>query len=671
MTYSAAKSKREPMSESEFEAAVAARLRDAVDYSDSEIAPDREKATKYYKGDPFGDEVDGRSKVVSYDVRDTALAIMPSLMRIFFGSEHAVDYDPSKPEDEAFSEQATEYANYIIRRDNDGFLTFYSVFKDALIRKNGLLKCWWEDVETIKVRKFSGVDSETVAALSQEGEITEHTQTPDGLFSVTIKQQQKEGRCKIEALPPEEFLIDRNAKSLSKFDLVAHKCRLPVADVVAMGYDRDLVEAHSSDDSLDTMGERQARNPGASTGDDHASLRKVQYTECFLRIDKDGDGIAELMKVCTLGDEFSVIDDEITDDHPFIDFCAEPEPHVFYGLSLHDVLHDIQRIRSQLLRLALDSLAQAVTPRMGYVQGAVGDLKALQENKLGALIPLLRPDALVPVVTPYVGAPCLDMYRTMGEVRQERTGQNAASMGLEADALQSTSRVAANAIVQSSQSRVELIARIFAEVGMKRLFRRILKLTTSHQDRARTIRLRNQWVPIDPRLWDSDMDVRINVGLGTGNTEERGFFLNRMLEMQQSVLQQMGPNNPICNFDNVRKTLSKLSEVAGYSSPDTFILSDQQSQQVAQQMQQQSQQPPKPDPAELLAQVQAQEIQARIQNSREKLQSEAKHEALKDDRERDYNEARIIIDAAKAGVDPNYVLSVMHQARALTPSGVQ
>lgn len=245
-------------------------------------------------------------------------------------------------------------------------------------------------------------------------------------------------------------------------------------------------------------------------------------------------------------------------------------------------------------------------------------------------------------------------------------------MGLEADALQSTSRIAANALVQSAQSRVELIARIFAEVGMKRLFRRQLTLMTSFQDKARTIRLRNQWVPIDPRLWDSDMDVHVNVGLGTGNTEERGAFLSRLLQIQQAVMSQAGPMNPLFSMKNVRNTVEKLVELGGYSNTEAFVLSDQEGAQIQQQMQQQqAQNPPKPDPAELLANVQAEEIRARMKNAQDKITWEQQREALKDDRERDYNEARVIIDAATKGVDPMYVLNVMRQARALTPSGVQ
>jgi hypothetical protein len=318
-------------------------------------------------------------------------------------------------------------------------------------------------------------------------------------------------------------------------------------------------------------------------------------------------------------------------------------------------------------------LGQVITPRQIVARNGGVDLAKLMENTVGGIILANDVNAVQPLVTdksaPQMAA---QAYQMMGEVKQERTGQNSASMGIDADALQSVSRIASSALVQQAQSRVEMIARIFAETGWKRMFKLILALVTRYQDQARTVRLRNQWVPMDPRTWNPDMDVSINVGLGNGNAEERALFLNTFLQIQQTVLEKMGPQNPLFSFDKVRNTLEDLAEVAG-RMPDRYIVSAEEAQAMAQQAAQQPPKDEKPDPAMLLAQAEMQKAQASIQNQQLKTQFDQQRELLKDDRERDATEAKIIIDCIKAGVDPEMVLSYIQRHRAMSasqPAGV-
>lgn len=662
----------EPMDEDTFQTIVRARIDAAAAYADGDLATARERATRYYRGDVSDDlpQIEGRSGVVSRDLRDTVLAILPSLIRMFVGSEKVVEFDPVGPEDEQAAKQATDYANYVFRKANNGFLILHSAFKDALLQRTGLVKVWWDETATVDAEKFTGIDPAALAMFQQDpsAELLDVTQDETGA-SFTLKRTTRKGRVRVEAMPPEELIIARDARSFERPSLIGQRTVKTVSDLVAMGYDFDEMLALSGD--VAETEEDEARRFDGSYSDDEAldpAMREVEYVEAYLLVDFDGDGIAELRKVCMAGEVRKVLHHEIVSDHPFADFCPEPEPHTAIGLSLFDCLDDIQLIRTQLLRLGLDGLASTVTPRLGYLEGRV-NLKQLVDARPGGLVGMQTPDSVFPLAKD-AGAPAMamDAYRQMGELRQERTGQNAASMGLSPDLLQSTSRIAANEMVQQAQSRVEMIARVFAETGMRRIFRLILRLSSRYQDRETVTRLRNQWVAVDPRAWNADMDVSVNVGLGTGNTEERAVFLQGILQIQQQVMQQGGPQNPWFNAEKVRNAIEDLCEVGGRLA-SRYVVTQDEWAQLQQQQAQKPPQPPKPSPEEMLAQVQAQSIQQDAQNKREKLQFDQVMERMRDDRERDKTEAGVILDCLKANIDPAMVLGYLRQHRAAELSG--
>jgi hypothetical protein len=274
------------MDDRELEDIVGAEIADAVSYIDSDIGPQRAKAVDYYFGRPFGDEEEGRSRFVSRDVHDTIHAVLPSLMRIFFGSENVVEFVPESEDSVQEAQQATDYVNYVVTQDNDGFSLFYAVIKNALREKKGIAKFWWDDSTTVSTRRYTGISDEMLAAVMDdegkidktqlisalnqwgkagevsEAEVVETERAADGMITAAIRIKHKIGRVKIEALPPEEFLISRDARSIEDARMVAHRCMKTVSDLVAMGYDRDLVEGQSQDGmDLTTSQERLARNP--------------------------------------------------------------------------------------------------------------------------------------------------------------------------------------------------------------------------------------------------------------------------------------------------------------------------------------------------------------------------------------------------------------------------
>lgn len=662
----------ESMDDVELEAVVSAKIRDAVDYIDSEIGPKRAEATNRYFGKPYGDEEEGRSQVVSMDVRDTVAALMPSLLRVFFSSERVCEFIPHSAEDIPAAEQATDYINSVVlTQDNPGFSVLHAAFKDALVRKSGIVKWWWDVSEQVKTSHHTGLDEQSVAALLADAdiELSVTAQYPDPVAEQAMQQQAEQmaqqgvmppempqvqmlsdvmvtrrvrrGVARIEALPPEEFIISRRARSLEDATLVAHRQMATVSELVALGYDADeLDEIGGDDDQFLTNEETFARNPQATyldtdTQDD--STRRILYVEAYILVDYDQDGIAELRRVCTLGPGYKVYRNEPVDERPFALFCPDPEPHTIFGMCPADVVQDIARIKTHVIRNMLDSLSQSIHPRTVVVEGQVAIADVLN-NEVGGIIRATAPGMVQPLSSPFVGQAAMPVLQYLDEIKENRTGISKAAAGLDADAMQSSTKAAVAATISAAQAQVETIARVFAETGMKSLMRGILKLIIENQDRPRMVRLRNQWVQVDPRSWDAGMDVAVNVALGRGTEEERMAFLSSVAAKQEQIMTTMGPQNQLAGLAQYRNTLAKMVELAGFKDASQFFTDPAQVPPPPP--------PPAPtDPTQVLAQVEADKIRASIATDAAKLELERVKAQAMDDRERDRIEADVMLRA--------------------------
>jgi hypothetical protein len=647
------------MDDAELQSIITQDLTDAVSYIDSDLSPTRAKGTEYYRGDLFGNEVEGNSKVVAMEVRDTVSAMLPSLMRVFFSTENVVEFVPRGPEDVQSAKQATDYANYIFQNDNNGFLTSYAIFKDALVRKCGIAKFWWEDDERVSIDEYTGLDDQTLEILMQEpdAEVKIVVSYPDPnvdemqmttvdpttgqpitmpapmIHDVQIKRITKDGRIRIMAVPPEELLLDRRARSFDDASIIAHRQMATVADLIAMGYDQDEIDENISSTDLDSNDEYLARQPLSTTfgANDAANpmMRRVLYIEAYSRVDYDGDGIAELRKVCCMGSGYQVVRNLPASYIPFADFPCDPEPHTspLEAMSIFDITRDLQEIKSEILRNTLDSLAQSIHPRTAVVEGQV-NIDDVLNNETGAIIRMRAPGMVQPLTTPFVGQAAFPMMEYMDQIKEDRTGMSKAAMGLNADALQSSTKAAVNATISASQGRIELTARILAE-GMKKLFKGILFLVTTHQDKERMVRLRNEWVAIDPRHWNAGMDASINIGLGNGDTNERLQALMMIMAKQEQILQQLGPQNPLVTPQQFSNTLRKIVELSGFRDASSFF------QDIPADYMPPAPPQPKPSPEEILAQVQAESIKADIQKKAADLELQRQQMIMDDDLKRD------------------------------------
>ena len=628
------------MDDIEFQSVVRNEIEQALGHYDTEYSQDRIDAMDYYLGEPFGNEQPDRSQVVSTEVSDTIEHIMPSLMRIFTQSDDYVRFVPHGPEDVNIAEQASDYCNWIINNDNRGFEIMHNWFKDALILKSGVVKFYWDEIIEVETEEYEGLNEDELTILLADPEVDvvsrdertvgEDMQGPEGIvipapiiYDVKIKRTKNNGSVRIENVPPEEFLIGNRAKSLEDANFVAHRSTMTVSDLVSMGYDRDEIEQYAGYTDLDISEERTSRFEDLETSAAHDSndpaMRNVLVTECYIRSDYDGDGVAEFRRVLTVGDGYHILENEEFDHIPFAILSPILMPHRAIGRSVAELVMDVQLIKSTLMRQLLDNIYNTNNARVVAVEGQV-NLDDLLTNRPGGIVRTRTAGAVQPLQVPEVSSSVFPALNYMDSVKEQRTGISRQSMGLDADALQSTTATAVAAMQAASQGKIEMIARVFAETGVRALFRGILHLVTKYQNKEKIIRLRNQFVPMNPREWESAYDVQINVGLGTAQRDQQIVFLSQIAQKQEQVLLQMGMNNPMVSLSQYRNTLAKIAELSGFKDASQFFAPAEQIEAVlAQQAQAAAQAGPQQNPA-LAAEMQ--KMQAELQMEQQKMEME-------------------------------------------------
>ena len=560
-------------------------ITDSLGY-DGEISEQREKAQEYYYALPFGNEVEGRSQYVDSTVQDTIEWIKPSLMRVFASGDEMVKFTPHGPEDVAAAEQATDYVNYVFTKDNPGWEILYSWFHDALLQKNGIVKVWWDEYDEVKREEYHNLGELEFEYLisSDDVEVIEHTEvqsnsiTGDGgvYHDVVIKRSSYDGRVRIENVPPDEFLISREAKSIKDARFVCHRVKKTLSELRMMYPDDDfgIEDLGGGYNEQSYNAERLARYEFDQSedmaegwgGNEEEALREYWLHESYLRTDFDDDGIAELRKVCTVGDY--VFANEEIDYTPFVSITPLKIPHKFFGLSVADLVMDLQLIKSTLMRNLMDNAYNQNFGRYAVLEGQA-NLDDLLPQRPGGVVRVKSPNAVMPLATPPLEPYSFQMLGYLDEVRESRSGVNKNTQGINADALTShTTATAVNAVMTNAQSRVEMIARQFAETGVKDLMWCIYELLLKYQDKERVVMLRNEWVPVRPDSWSDKMDCTVSVALGNGSKDQQMAHLSQMI---QFAAQAMQGGLPIVTPQNMYNLGAALVKAMGYQNVGDFL----------------------------------------------------------------------------------------------------
>ena len=691
--------KLKPKTDEELQALVSGAVQDAIDFIESDIAPGRIKAQQYFDGGVDIGEEEGRSKVVATKVRDTIRQIKPSLMRIFLSHEKPVEFIPEGPEDVAAADQATRYVQKRLEQSN-GFRLLSDAFDDALRKKSGIVKAWWEDYSKSEIFTFTDLsDEELMLVVNEPGvEVIEHTPTvteavgemgvpmPVTTHDVKISHTEARGKICVSSVPPEEFFIDSRARDVETAYIHGQRTEMRVGDLVEMGFAFDDVEGLGSfDDGGDDLSEEERdarRKYTASQSDDESasdpSMKKVTLTEAYMRVDVDGTGVPVLHRFLLGGTGYKLLDFEPADESPFAVFEIDPEPHAFFGRSIYDLIKNEQDAGTAVLRGILDNVAMTNNPRTAAVEGMV-NMSDLLNNEVGGVVRMRQIDAVRDLSVPFVAGQTLPALQYLDDLVEQKTGVTRASQGLDPDALQSTTKAAVTATISAAAAQVETMARNLAEGGMRRLMKLMLRLAIKHARGPEMVRLTNAFVPMDPRVWNADMDMTVNVGLGTGREEEKQMALASTLQTQMGIMQAYGSQNPIVGLTEIRNTLADMLFSAGLRNADRYYkpMSPQIEQQLAQQQQAQAaaQQGQPQDPqAAAFMQVEGMKAQARANTDMQKVQLEAMKAQAADDRERDRMAQDLFLGvadiAAKTGVQLNTAQLKAEQAMPRQPGGM-
>jgi len=621
---------------------ISREISDALDNYDNEYSADRIKALDYYLAEPFGNEIEGKSQVVDTTVSDVVEQIMPSLMRVFCGSDKYVRFSPRNAEDEELAEQISDFANYVITSDNNGYRIIDTWIRDSLLFKIGVVKFYWDDTTTVEEETYENLNEAELALVlaNPDVEVIEQSMNmtsvimDDGTeqataesYDMKVKVTRKSGKIRIENVPPEEFLFNRRAKSLDDCRFVCHRTTMTVSDLVSLGYDEDEVREHVGSTRVELEEERDVRfgdiGSGSDTSPADESQREVAVYDSVILMDADGDGIAERRRVLSIGDAGShVLENEVTDHIPFAVISPINMPHRLVGRSIFDLTKDVQQIKSVLMRQYLDATYLTVNPRTVAIEGQV-NLDDLLDGSAGSIIRTRNAGAVQPLSHQGVGSEVMPLLKFMDDIKGNRTGITAASAGLDPNALQSTTASAVAATVKGAGQKIESFCRNIAEGGMRDLFKGILLLATKYSQEKRIIRLRNKYVPIDPREWDSEFDVVVNVGLGTADDEQKIAFLTQIASKQEEILKTLGADNPLCTLQQYASTLREIAEIGGFKDSGKFFndpavvgqMVEQKKAQAAQQQQQ-------PNPQAQLLQLEQQKAQADIQIAQQKAEAD-------------------------------------------------
>jgi hypothetical protein len=655
----------------EYNSLVRGMIDDAREFNAEVLYPIRLKGIRLYLGlEPDLDD-EGRSTIVATEVKDTILQMLPSLMRLFTAQDPTTTFQPTSKATVDIAEQQTEYLQHVLFSDNPGYMILQDVFKDAMIKAMGAVQWWTDDNLEILEQDYARLTLEQRQYLiSQPGVEVVNQKTysrpgPDGVsvqpaFDLTIRRSNRSPMHKVAAVPPDEVRINRRATCVKDAALIGRDRLMTQSDLIRKGIPRALVAAYADrvGEDMYFADERMYRNQGQ----DSPQVRDIgepraRYGEYWIRIDKDDDGIAELRHICTLGDNHFIVMDEPAVRPKMAIACTDPEPHSIVGHGVAELAADLQVIKTNLLRGSLDSLAQAIYPRMMGVETLV-DWDDVLNTAIGAPIRLKDIGALQQLQYAFVGQPAFDMMDRLDAIRMARTGITEQSKGLDPKALQSTTLKGIEMVITGAQERIELVARTMAHTFMVDLMTGLLNEVTEHPVPERVVKLRGKFVPVQIDQFDANMSCIPNPAMGRGSDLDRWTLLGQVKATQEQIIAQMGPANPFVTPEEYHNTLEDILGIGGLKNVDRYFKSvDPATLQAF--MTSISQ---KEDPNLVLAKAEADKVRAQIVKTLADARVKTEDLTLADDRERDKFQVDQLLKAAE--IDAKYGAAIDTAAMA-------
>ena len=610
-------------------------VREALGRHDGELSEQRRKSIRAYYGQSIGNEVAGRSRIVTRDVMEVVEWAMPELMDVFASDDTVAQFVPNSEADEQEAQQATDYINHVFFNRNKGYEIFHDMFKDALMQKSGVTKVWWDDTVEVKREEYSGLDDPSFQKLVSEDsvKVLAHTATPltdpetmqalglePGmelmLHDVEIERTNDNGRIRVEVVPPEEFLVSKRAKGLDDAEYKGQRVHITLSDLSAMYPDTDMEEIRRmvGDDEQEWDEEYIARHDfdDVYVGDrnyaDNWLGKKIWITESYLHVDWNNDGIAELRKITKVGNV--ILENEEVDDHPFSLITPIKIPHKLFGMSLADITMDLQVTKSALLRGILDNMYNLNHGRFEALDGNV-NYDDLLTSRPGGVIRVKQMGAIRRLDTPSLPNGGFEMLDVVDKMRDGRTGISKFRTGLDTDFLNNAKAGPVDNQMEAANARLRLYARNFKETGVKDTFTKMYQTMVRHQQHEDVVKLRGKWTPIDPSAWAGECNVTVQTGLGHGDKGKRVQEMS-MIGQQFGMMRQDPELKEMVTRDNVYHTFSEGLKAMDYKNVGDFITDPKKLQPYK----------PQPDPKEKVEQMKAQVEMKKIELETQKMQAE-------------------------------------------------
>lgn len=627
--------------EDELSALLERELRQSLGAPDSEIGEQRLRNLQYYSAEAVGDlappPTEGRSQVVASDCADTVNWMLPSLVRVFVQSQDSMECEAKRPEFAPAAKLASDYLRHVFWVRNEGFGTLYQMFKDALIQKVGFVKVYWDETPEDVEESYKGLLPEQVQEMLAAGdvEIVEQAQRqemiqgqPVDLYDLRVKRTQQGGRCAIDPVPPEEMRIHSKARYGEDPVFLAHVYWRTRGELESEG--RDLTDASAGAEWSSENIER-ARSQTAGWGDEsEGELERFEVSECYIKLDQDEDGVPEWRRVVMIGGK--VYEDEKVDAHPFVWYCPDPMPHVFFGNCPVDYAIQPQLLNTSLMRSVLDNVYLSVNQRVTVLDGAV-QMSDLMNSRPGGVIRIREQGAVQPLVQGGLDPSAWQMVEWADQWRERRTGYTRNTQGLSADS-QNPTATGISLVTEKADQRMELIARVAGE-SVRKIFVKMLKCMGQYQKVQDLVEIAGQWVSVDPREWAEGYRIKVNVGLGTGNKDRKAQAIMQVHAMQQP-LAQAGALPP----QAVIQACRDFAEAAGLAGPEKYFPD----------IPEPTGEPPPPPPEvqieQMKLQADAQKFQAQIQADGQRMQAEAQADA-----QRVQSEAALKLQEVRASLE--------------------
>ena len=678
-----------PLTSEEIEKIARNAIEDAVDFLDTELSDIRERTDNYYQGRVTLKAPDGRSKVIVTKVRDGVKSVIPSIARIFTQTDVVAQFYSDDEEDEKMCKDATKYCNAVFWKSG-GYRAFIEGSIDSLKARVGVLKIELEKKEVPYHKTFATVTPEQTSAIAEQQGMQLTEQSPEESVFTALRSKYV---WTIGCVPPEQFIIDRNATSIEDAFICGHRRPERISTLVEMGYKfEDLKEIptysppQTNVESQERRKQFNEKDSGTSPDLDPSS-REILFSEICIRMDADGDGVAELRRLGLAGDDYKLLSDEPLNYPNYAVIKAEFQPHVFHPICLAEDLVGDQDAQTSLLRSIIDNAHLVNSPRTEVNENVV-NLDDVKNGEIGSIIRVRQMGQINELVTPPVAAQTLPVLQYLDEVSQKRSGITPLSQGLDADALQSTTKIAAAAAVNGSDARIEMMARNIGESGVKELFICILRTAISTIKEEVSINTGEGYSRVNPSWWHDQVSVRANVGLGSGRIDEKKAALMQVATFQQQLITQFGVSNPLCSWNNARQTLADMLRLSGihtttayfpYVPPQALQQFDQQQKQAAQEAQKQQKQAEQAQMQAMqdLVKVEAQKADLKHQSEMAKVQQKysadmqrmqaqitelmarSKVELTKaiweDDRKRDEADMNFAVEAEKVGLEADKI----------------